>query len=348
MRLATVNKKYYCGIDLHAKNITVCVLNKSGKIILHKEIPSDMELLISLLKRYLKDIAIACESTFNWYWLGDGCREHKIPFYLGHALYMKHIHGGKIKNDWVDSKKIADLLRVNMLPLAYDYPEKMRTTRDLLRRRRRLIGFRTSLYQHVKMYMYQQGFNQFPTQATHTKKMRRELISQLENPDAVMTIDTDLELVDKLDRLIMDIENQVKKQAKDHDRKSLRLLQTIDGVGDMLSLSVLYETHQINRFKTAQQYSSYSRVVLIDWSSAGKSYRGKNKKIGNPHLRWTFGQIACLTLKYYPEIKKHHEKIKKRYGNKKAMSRLAHKFCVAIYYMLKNNEPFDVKKFVAC
>lgn len=347
MRLASINKKYYCGIDLHAKNITVCVMNKSGKILLHEEIVSNMDLLIKLLKRYLKDLAIGCESTFNWYWLADGCRKHKIPFYLGHALYMKHIHGGKTKNDWIDSKKIADLLRVNMLPLAYDYPEKMRTTRDLLRRRRRLVELRTSLYQHVKMYMYQQGISDFPPKVTHNKAKRKELIFHLKNPDAVLTLHTDLELIDRLDRLIMAIENQVKKQAKHHDRKSLALLQTLDGVGDMLSLAVLYETHHINRFKTAQRYSSYCRVVLIDWISAGKSYRGKNKKIGNPHLRWAYGQIACLSLKYYPEIKRHHDKMKKRFGTKKALSRLAHKFCVTIYYMLRNNEPFDVKKFVA-
>ena len=347
MRLATPNKKYYCGIDLHAKNMCVCVKNKRGKILLHEEIPSKMAMLLKLLKRYLKEIAIACESTFNWYWLADGCRKHSIPFYLGHALYMKHIHGGKQKDDWIDSKKIADLLRVNMLPLAYDYPEKMRTTRDLLRRRRRFVELRTGLYQHVKMYMYQQGINDFPPQATHNKTKRKELISYLKNPDALMTLHTDLELTDHLDRLIMDIENQVKKQAKHHDRKALALLQTIDGVGDMLSLTILYEMHKINRFKNAQRFSSYSRVVIIDWSSAGKSYRGKNNKIGNPHLRWTFGQIACLSLKYYPEIKKYHEKMKKRFGNKKALSRLAHKFCVTIYYMLRNNEPFDVKKFVA-
>jgi len=346
MRLATLNKKYYCGIDLHAKNICVCVKTKTGKILLHQEIPSKMDALVNLLKRYLKDIAIACESTFNWYWLADGCRKHKIPFYLGHALYMKHIHGGKTKNDWIDSQKIADLLRSNMLPLAYDYPEKMRTTRDLLRRRRRLVALRTSLYHHVKMYMYQQGINDFPPKATHEKKKRRELILRLKNPDAFMNLHTDLELVDRLDRLIMDIENQVKKQAKHHDRKALALLQTIDGVGDILSLTILYEMHTINRFKKAQHFSSYSRVVIIDWSSAGKSYRGKNNKIGNPHLRWTFGEIASLSLKYYDEIKKYHEKLKKKFGKKKALSRLAHKFCVAIYYMLRNNEPFDVNKFV--
>ena len=53
---------------------------------------------------------------FSWYWVADLCRELGITFVLGHALYMKAIHGGKVKNDRVDSKKIASLLRSGMLP----------------------------------------------------------------------------------------------------------------------------------------------------------------------------------------------------------------------------------------
>jgi transposase len=152
--------------------------------------------------------------------------------------------------------------------------------------------------------MYQQGINDFPPKVTHHKSQRRDILKNFKNPDALMTLHTDIDLIDRLDRNIMDIENQVRKQAIYHDRKILRLLQTIDGLGDMLSLTLLYEIHKINRFKTPQRFSSYSRVVVIDWRSAGKSYRGKNNKIGNPYLRWAFGQVACLSVRYYPEIKK--------------------------------------------
>ncbi len=70
-----------------------------------------------------------------WYWIADVCAELGVHFVLGHALYMKAIHGGKVKNDRIDSQKIAQLLRAGMLPLAYAYPKHMRSTRDLIRRR---------------------------------------------------------------------------------------------------------------------------------------------------------------------------------------------------------------------
>jgi transposase len=82
---------------------------------------------------------VAVECIFTWYWLADLCADQGIPFVLGHALYMKAIHGGKAKNDRIDSQKIAGLLRSGMIPIAYVYPAKMRVTRDLLRPRMTLM-----------------------------------------------------------------------------------------------------------------------------------------------------------------------------------------------------------------
>ena len=86
---------------------------------------------------------------FTWYWLADLCAEHRIAFVLGHALYMKAIHGGKAKNDKIDSENIAVLLRGGMLPQAYAYPKEMRSTRDLLRRRMYLMHHRTEALAHI-------------------------------------------------------------------------------------------------------------------------------------------------------------------------------------------------------
>jgi hypothetical protein len=135
MRFYTKQHRYYCGIDLHARSMYVCVLNQKGETLLHKNIPTDPNVFLALIKSYRRDVAVAVECMFTWYWLADLCAREKIPFVLGHALYMKAIHGGKVKNDKLDSAKIAGLLRAGMLPQAYVYPAEMRSTRDLLRRR---------------------------------------------------------------------------------------------------------------------------------------------------------------------------------------------------------------------
>jgi len=92
---------------------------------------------------------VSCECLFAWYWLAELCRNEQITFVLGHALYMKAIHGGKTKSDKIDSEKIARLLRGGMLPQAYVYPPEIRATRDLLRRRMKLVRLRGQATAHV-------------------------------------------------------------------------------------------------------------------------------------------------------------------------------------------------------
>ncbi len=92
---------------------------------------------------------VTAECTFTWYWLADLCEDHSITFKLGHALYMKAIHGGKAKNDKIDSHKIATILRGGMLPRAYVYPRKMRSTRNLLRRHTHSVQENGELRAHV-------------------------------------------------------------------------------------------------------------------------------------------------------------------------------------------------------
>ena len=99
---------------------------------------------------YHDGLVVAVECIFTWYWLADLCAEQDIPFVLGHALSMKAIHGGKAKNDKIDSQKIAALLRGGMLPKASVYPADMRATRDLLRRRMHLMRKRSELLSHVQ------------------------------------------------------------------------------------------------------------------------------------------------------------------------------------------------------
>ncbi len=97
---------------------------------------------MKLIAPYRESLVVSCECLFAWYWLADLCRAEGITFVLGHALYIRAIHGGKAKYDKIDSEKIARLLRGGMLPQAYVYPREMRSTRDLLRRRMKLVRLR--------------------------------------------------------------------------------------------------------------------------------------------------------------------------------------------------------------
>jgi len=149
MNFYTKQHQNYCGIDLHTKKMYVCIINQVGEIVLHKHINTDPDTFMDIVQPFRKDLVVGVECIFTWYWIADLCRQQKIDFVLGHALYMKAIHGGKAKNDKIDSRKIAGLLRGGMFPLAYVYPEKMRPIRDLLRRRNHFMRKRAELFAHI-------------------------------------------------------------------------------------------------------------------------------------------------------------------------------------------------------
>jgi hypothetical protein len=118
MRFYTKQHKSYCGIDLQARSMYVCVLSQDGEILLHRNMKAAPEPFLDAVAPYRDGLVVAVECLFTWDWLADLCAEQGIPFVLGHALSMKAIHGGKATHDTIDSQKIAALLRGGMLPQA--------------------------------------------------------------------------------------------------------------------------------------------------------------------------------------------------------------------------------------
>ena len=111
----------------------ICAMDREGKIYVHTRIKdNNFACMKKILSEYWSDLTICWECAFNWYILADFCAEGKINFALGHALYMKSISGEKAKNDRIDSKKIAGLLRANLLPKAYVCPRLFRSHRQVV------------------------------------------------------------------------------------------------------------------------------------------------------------------------------------------------------------------------
>src|SRR4029079_2728511 len=135
MRGYKAQHAYYCGVDLHARSLYVHVLDDKGVTRLERDLPASPAAFLDAVAPYRDDLVGGCECMFAWYWLADLCDRERIPFVLGHALAMKHIHGGKSKSDRIDAGKLAALLRGGLFPLAYAFPRAKRQTRDLLRHR---------------------------------------------------------------------------------------------------------------------------------------------------------------------------------------------------------------------
>lgn len=351
MKMYISKTKYHCGVDLHKSLSYICVMDREGKIYMHKAIQgNDFAYMKKILAPYWSSITIACESTYNWYILADFCVEEGIEFALGHALYMKSIHGGKVKNDREDSKKIADLLRINMLPFAYACPAELRANRDLLRRRIKLIRERAGISTYMGLFEQQNGLNESSTYM-RTKITGIEKLEEFQNfqgPGAIALkrnydFNTSLlfSYVEELEKIDKDLNEMTINSAL---AEEYELVQTMPGVGKILGMTLIYETQDISRFESVGRYASYCRVIKCKKESAGKNYGYGGVKIGNPFLKWAFSQIAVLS-KRDPFMKAYSQELEKRHGKRKARSIYTHKICRSIYFMLLRRKPFDRMEF---
>jgi transposase len=322
----------------------VCILDPQGQILLHRNMPCAPESFLKAIAPYREDIAVAAECIFTWYWLADLCSKQNIPFVLGHALYMKAIHGGKAKNDKIDAHKIAVLLRGGMLPMAYVYPPEMRATRDLLRRRMYLMRKRSELLAHVQNTNSQYNLPEIGKRIAY-KANREGVAERFSDPSVQRSIEVDLKLMDHYDQLLTDLELYIVRTAKQQDAYAFYRLRSVPGIGKILALVILYEIHDINRFPTVQDFVSYSRLVKCAKESAGKRHGTSGKKIGNVHLKWAFSEASVLFLRANPKGQRFVEKLSSKHGKAKALSILAHKLGRAVYYMLSRKQAFDMNKF---
>jgi len=235
MRFYTHQHPFYCGIDLHARSMYVCIVNHAGEILLHRNMKAAPEPFLKAIAPYREGLVVAVECMFTWYWLADLCAQEGIAFVLGHALYMKAIHGAKAKNDRIDSQKIAGLLRGGLLPQAYVYPAPMRATRDLLRRRTHLMRKRAELLAHVQNTNSQYNLPEIGKKIAY-KANRDDVADRFADPAVQKTIEVDLALITSDDELLKALELSILHTAKHHDAQTLSLLQTVPGIGKILSL----------------------------------------------------------------------------------------------------------------
>jgi len=338
--------RFYCGVDLHARSMYVHIVDHKGKSVFDRDLTADPDEFLDAIKPFRKNIVVGCECMFAWYWLADLCEDKKIPFVLGHALAMKHIHGGKSKSDKIDAGKLANMLRGGLFPLAYAYPRAKRQTRDLLRRRSFFVRQRGQLIAHIVNTNSQFNLPPLPKKLAYAGNRSDEIAARFRDPSTQLMIRSDLALIDNYDEQIKKLELHLTQTAKIDDPVTFQFLRTVPGIGPILGLILLYEIDQIGRFPEVGNFLSYSRLVRCEHSSAGKVKGSGGKKIGNAHLKWAFSEAACLMKRCCPGVRSWCQRQEKKRGKRKTLSVLEAKIGRAVYHLWRKQVAFDLKRFL--
>jgi transposase len=337
--------KMYSGIDLHSNNSYVAILDEGLGNVVSRRLKNDIRVILEFFEPYRDELeAIAVESTYNWYWLVDGLKEAGYDIRLMNTTKATRYSDLKYTDDKHDARWIARLLALGILPEGYIVPPDERAVRDLLRRRSFLVRKRTANLLSIQTLVQRTTSQRIPTAdiRTWTTDTVQQLIG---DPVVSQSIALLLPVLRVLTAQIRTAEKTALEIGK--LRHEFRLLKTAPGIGDILALTIMYETVDPARFPRVGNFISYCRCAKSEHISNHKKKGSGNRKNGNQYLSWAFSEAAHHALRCDPLAKRYHDRKRSRCHPMVAKRALAAKIARGVYYVLRDRTPFESSRAFA-
>lgn len=332
--------RLYAAIDLHSNNSVLVILDEEDRVVYERRHPNELAVILAQLEPYHADIqAIAVESTYNWYWLVDGLMEAGYEVKLVNTAAVKQYEGLKYTGDEHDARHLAHLLRLGILPTGHIQPKEDRAVRDLLRKRGQLVRCRTMQILSIQAQISRNSGKRISTELI--RKLSSEAIMQYCGGEEVLSlaIEANLKTLRCLDEQVSSLEAVVLKRAK--LKPEFVKLLTVDGIWNILGMTIMYEAGDMGRFKKAGNFASYARCVGSSRWSNGKKKGEGNRKNGNKYLAWAFIEAAHYAIRYNERIRSFYQRKQARTNKIVAVKAVAHKLARACYHVLKERTAFD-------
>jgi transposase len=333
---------HYIGFDVHKKSVSYCVKTADGRIVEEGKLRATREALRQWASQRPEPWHGAMEATLFSGWIYDTLKPFAAELQMGHPARMKAIFAFKKKNDKLDARKIADLVRVNMLPACYVGPAEMRELRRMLRYRNLVVGQAVQMKNRMSGMLMEVGA-EYSKRRLHGKEYFSELLDQLEEvPESVKDLL-------RLSRGALDLFESVQRQLLDRLRKEpllrqrVELLRSIRGVGAVTALSWALEICDPQRFASIGDAVSYCGLTSALVESADKQQRGPISKQRNAHLQTVLIEAAKLAPRWNPQLAALHERALQHGHRNRATLEVARKLVAYLLAVDKSGQPFQVR-----
>jgi transposase len=315
---------YYTGIDLHKFSSYLTTVDLSGKIIKKDEFKNVGHNFVQYFSDLGSENITTVESTMTWYWLNDLLESLNIPMVLAHAKFVKAIAYAKVKTDKVDSRTLAQLLRMDYIPVAHKISNDKRMLRDALRARLKIVQRHTSVTNSMQLLLAKYNYDS-QTQLSGIPKFQYEQLTEVET---------------LLSEQMLELEKQLYPYLIPND--DIQRLLWIPGIGKMNAFTIFLEVDDITRFPDVKNFFSYCRLVPSARNSGGKS-KQRSSKDGNKYLKVAFSDAAVHAVQYYPVIRKYHNSLLRKKNKQIAKSIIAKEIAEIVYHVLKYKSNFNNK-----
>lgn len=334
-----MRNELYSAIDLHSNNAYLAIIDADRRVVHQEKLKNKLELILERLEPHRdRLVSVAVESTYNWYWLADGLIEAGYEVELVNTAAVKQYEGLKHTNDRSDAIHLADLKRLGILPTGFIMPHELRAVRDLARKRMQLVQFRTGLILSSRNIQERSLGVRMSTYELKTSEVE-SVAAMAINPNVAMALGTTQEVILTLGDQIRKIEAQLLSECEMVDQ--WKQLNTIWGIGKVLSTVIMLETGPIERFKSAGNYASYCRCVRAERFSNGRKKGENNRRNGNRYLGWAYIEAAQFMVVHYRVAKRWYDrKLARVHKPVIARKALAHKIARAAYYVVREGTEF--------
>jgi transposase len=325
----------YVGVDLHRKRSHVVALDAAGQVMVSRRIgnaPAEFLRIFGELEP--QPIQVAFEATYGWSWFADLLADAGIAAHMAHPLATKAIAAARVKNDAVDAKTLAHLLRTNLLAEAWIAPPDAREARRLVRTRAGLVRMRSRLQSQAHALLADLGV--IPELATLFGPTGRRWLAELQLPAGARgRLDAGLRLIDAITVEVRRADAELRTQFAGDPR--IRRLLPIPGIGLVTAATVVAEVWDIQRFPSPERLCSWAGLTPGERTSDAHTRRGHITKQGSRWLRWMLVEAATTAVRD-PDLGRFAGQIAQRRGSKIARVALARRLLTLCYYALRDKD----------
>jgi transposase len=334
---------YYLGLDVHKKTISYCLKQSDGRVVQEGTVAARRGDLERWLEQLPKPWKGAMEATLFTGWIYDFLLPHAHTLEVAHPAMIRAIAASKKKNDRVDARKIADLLRCDLLPVCYMAPAEVRELRRLLRYRNLMVRQAVRMKNKAAGLLMEVGA-EYSKEKLDQKRYFQQLLDSVEHvPESVKQMlrmsRTARDLFEQAQqRLVAELLNNALL------RERVARLQSIPGVGQIVALSWALEAGEVERFHTVGQALSYCGLTSAQVSSAGKEHRAPISKQRNKHLQSVLIEAAKVAPLWNPQLKQVHERERARGNANRATLAVARKLVAYLLAVDRSGKPFTARE----
>jgi transposase len=319
-----------CGLDVHKESTYATILDERGQILVQRKMPNED---IPAFLDMTKPERLAMEASTYIIPLYRKLTEQGYDVTVSHPKKTRYIAEARIKSDRVDSRALAELLRLDSLPTSYIPPREIAEIRERVRRRAFMVRQVTKLKVKIRDTLAIEGVKPPTGHGLFTAEGVEWLRSLGLEP-----VDCYLRLMDPLKEEVKRVSGDLKRMAgKDAD---VQLLMTIPGVGYYIAVLVKAEVGEIRRFRDGDRLASYAGLVPSTRSSGGVERHGGITRQGSRWLRWALVEAAMTHIRYDTPVTRFYHGVAGRRGRKAAMVAAARKLATVCYSVMVNGRPY--------